>query len=239
MAIREDAPSMFSMLASVDWPSLDTDKAKAMAEMMERAEDRQARKDYFAAISQFQGRCPIIEKGDKANGRPYARMDRIWRTIKPLMFELGLAPSWHVVEYRESGNTCHLEGELTHTSGHFVKLIHDVPCPEKIPGQSSTQRAGSAETFAKRYATCSALGIVTGEDDDGTGGAPGHEVVSREQGNKIMDALGKFPFPDDEQKELLNWQGVKSVDGIHLDQFDVVMSELRRRYMDLKKKDAE
>ena len=60
-------------------------------------EEDEARKLYSQAIADFQSRCPIIEKGDKAHNKQYAAMDRIWRTIRPLMDETGLSIVWTVL----------------------------------------------------------------------------------------------------------------------------------------------
>ena len=59
-------------------------------------ENDEARKLYSQAIADFQSRCPIIEKGDKAHNKQYAAMDRIWRTIRPLLDETGLSIVWTV-----------------------------------------------------------------------------------------------------------------------------------------------
>lgn len=125
----------------------------------------EARKAYFAAISEFQKRAPIIEKGDEAHGKQYARMDRIWRTVRPIASELGLSVTWQVCLLRDG--ICHVEGQLAHSQGHGVPLAMDVALPELIRGQNLAQQVGSARTYAQRYAFCAALGIVTGEDDDG------------------------------------------------------------------------
>jgi hypothetical protein len=92
-------------------------------------------------------------------------MDRIWRSIRPLVTELGLSVTWQVCELRDG--VCHIEGQLRHRDGHGEKLVQDIPVPELLKGQNKAQQAGSAATYAKRYALCAALGIVTGDDDDG------------------------------------------------------------------------
>ncbi len=136
----------------------------------------ESRKAYFSAVSDFQCSAPIVEKGDDANGKPYARMDRIWRTVRPLLGKLGLSPTWQVSEFRAEFGLCHLEGTLSHRSGHSVPLRFDMPVPDAITNgsgravQNKAQVFASAMTYAQRYATCFALGIVTGEDDDGNGG---------------------------------------------------------------------
>lgn len=120
---------------------------------------------FNAAVVQFQRESAIVEKLDTANGRAYARMDRIWRTIRPLLDKCGLAITWESV--KTTADTVILDGHLRHSQGHAQPLHHEMPMPDVLKGQNSAQRAGSGETYAKRYAVCAALGIQTGEDDDG------------------------------------------------------------------------
>lgn len=152
----------------------------------------EARKEFNVATSDFQRRCPIIPKEDKGNKAPYARLDRIWRTIRPLMGELGLSVTWQICELRD-GSLCHVEGKLAHKSGHFERIVFDVPTSGVIKtteGKEVTnvsQMMGSAHTYAQRYATCSALGIVTGDDDDGFGA--GSNFVTLEQSREIAELV--------------------------------------------------
>lgn len=149
----------------------------------------EARKEYSKAIADFQSRCPIIEKADKAHNKQYAALDRIWRTIRPLMDETGLSVVWTANTITEFG--LHLEGEIRHRAGHSVPISYDLPMPDKVTGQNAAQQMGSATTYGKRYALCSALGIVTGEDDDAH--SAGTQFVTREQVEELSGLLDKCP----------------------------------------------
>lgn len=152
-------------------------------------ESDEARKSFSLAISEFQKRAPIVEKGDDANGKAYARMDRIWRTVRPLLTELGLSVTWQVAEIRSEGQVCHLEGMLRHRDGHFQELRFDIPIPDAISNssgkavQNKAQVMGSAMTYTQRYALCASLGVVTGDDNDG------HLTVTEEQEKQIKELL--------------------------------------------------
>jgi hypothetical protein len=149
---------------------VDADTLERLMALQERYDAGQAQKAYNQAVVEFQTRCPIVERGDSANGRAYARLDRIWRTVRPLMAECGLAVTWH--ECETTPDLVTIRGAITHRAGHSVAIMHTMPTPDRLNGQNAAQRAASAETYAKRYAICSALGIQTGDDDDGaaTGG---------------------------------------------------------------------
>lgn len=149
----------------------------------------QSRSSFNAAMVSFQQRVQIVAKGDIANGRAYARMDRIWREIRPLLHECGLAVTWESV--KTTGDMCILDGHIRHMDGHAQPLHHEMPMPDKINGQNAAQRAGSGETYCKRYALCAALGIQTGEDDDGgctVNAEPASQVAIDDVRTMLQDA---------------------------------------------------
>jgi len=168
----------------------------------------EARKAYSQAIADFQSRCPIIEKGDKAHNKAYAAMDRIWRTIRPLLDETGLSVVWTVNALTDYG--LHIEGEIRHRAGHAVPIAYDLPMPDKVTGQNAAQQMGSASSYAKRYATCAALGIVTGDDDDGL--AAGTQYVTKEQADELAALVRNTP--QGTLEALLEWAACDSLTDI-------------------------
>jgi hypothetical protein len=72
--------------------------------------------------------------------------------------------------------------KLTHVdSGQWQASLAVVPLPKADP-----QGMGSAMTYARRYALCAMLGIVTEEDDDGN--SAGLEARSRRKRNSTHEA---------------------------------------------------
>lgn len=183
----------------------------------------QARKAYHLAIAEFQKRAPIIEKGDKAYDKQYARMDRIWRAVRPITSELGLSVTWQVCELKDAG-VCHVEGNLGHAQGHSVRLAMDIPIPDLIKGQNKAQQLGSAFTYAQRYAFCAALGIVTGEDDDGRGAG---SFVTEEQAKEIallIDACRGLP--DFAEAKFWQWAQAEAPHEVQANRFNDVVRAL-------------
>ena len=165
------APDMLELIRAVaTTPDANMDALERLEAMYERSQDRSARSAFNAAVVKFQQSAPIIEKADKAYDKAYARMDRIWREIRPLMRECGLAITWESAD--PDGGTIVLVGHMRHSAGHSEPLRYVMPLPEAMKGMNSAQQYGSATTYAKRYATCAALGIQTGDDDDGHCAAP-------------------------------------------------------------------
>lgn len=198
-------------------------------------ESDEARKAYNKAIADFQRGAPIVEKGDDANGKQYAALDRIWRTIRPLLTDLGLSVTWQVSEVRDGSTICHLEGMLRHRDGHGEKLTFDLPIPDAITSssgkavQNKAQVIGSANTYAKRYALCAALGIVTGIDDDGNG-TGGDLTLTEQQEKQISDLLVHArTVPDFEEKKFWAWVGCDKVRDIYSKQVDEVVAKLQAK----------
>jgi len=192
----------------------------------------EARKAFNLSVSEFQRRAPIIAKADKAYDKEYARMDRIWREIRPLLTELGLSVSWQICELREG--VCHVEGMLRHKDGHGERLVYDCPLPAIIKtksggdAQNAAQQMGSATTYAKRYAMTGALGIVTGEDDDGH--RAGTQFVTHEQAEQIKDLISAAKgIADFDESKFWKWIAAECAADIPAARFNDAVAALKRK----------
>lgn len=186
----------------------------------------EARKQYNAAISDFQQRAPIIAKDDKAHDKTYARMDRIWREIRPLLTQLGLSVTWQICELRDQ--LCHVEGQLRHRAGHGERLVQDIPLPEIIRGQNRAQQMGSASTYARRYALCAALGIVTGDDDDGHNA--GTTFVTHDQAQEILGLVDACRgIADFNEAVFWKWAGATCAQEVESGRLNDVLAALKRK----------
>jgi len=205
--LAQPANSAVSIIQQAIASGADPAYLRELLQVREQWEAGEARKLYSQAIADFQSRCPIIEKGDKAHNKQYAAMDRIWRTIRPLLDETGLSIVWTVNQLTEYG--LHIEGEIRHKAGHAVPISYDLPMPDKVTGQNAAQQMGSASSYAKRYATCAALGIVTGEDDDGL--AAGTSYVTKEQADELTGILATLADRDGALAAMLEFGECDSV----------------------------
>ena len=132
-------------------------------------EKENARKDYFADLSQFQSACPVIHKGKAVmnkDGRSvryhYAPLETIQRAIGPLLLQFGFSYRFQTSSTADSVQvTC----IVSHRAGHeeqtqFTSAVD----PQAF--MNLAQKFGSALTFGKRYALCNGLGIISGDEDD-------------------------------------------------------------------------
>lgn len=176
----------------------------------------EAKKAYNHALADFQREAPIVEKADDAHGKKYAALDRIWRTVRPLLTEKGLSVTWHETSIDVDNKVCSIAGELAHRDGHSVTLKRDVPMPDIIRGQNAAQQAGSAETYGKRYALCAALGIVTGEDDDASSCG---ETITAKQMTELSGMLDQVDERDKVLTDLLDWASVDTLEDLPANKF--------------------
>jgi hypothetical protein len=207
----------------------DPQKLQKLLEVRREWQADEARAQFNQAIAEFQKCAPIVAKADRAYDKQYARMDRIWREIRPLLTELGLSVTWQICELRSDG-ICHLEGQLRHKDGHGERLVRDIPMPELLKGQNKAQQAGSASTYAQRYALCGALGVVTGDDDDGHAAAT--QFVTKEQATTIADMLDACRgLPDFNEAAFWKFAGVERgrTDLIAANRLNDVLGSLERK----------
>lgn len=113
------------------------------------------------ALVEAQSKMPAVPK-TKTNPffkSKYADLSSVVETVEPVIANVGLAVAQFV---SHDGASTTLKTFLMHTSGQWMgdeMVLH--------LGKSTPQDQGSAITYARRYAYCAALGIVSDDDDDG------------------------------------------------------------------------
>jgi hypothetical protein len=131
--------------------------------------DEQAAIAFREALSRFQGSCPIIPKKKIVKDKygkdryKYAPLDDIVKTVQPHLAENNLSYDIETVTTKDPAGI-QVNVKVFHTFGHSKESSFYVPVdPESY--MTDQQRWASAQTYAKRYAFCNALGILTGDDD--------------------------------------------------------------------------
>lgn len=100
----------------------------------------------------------------------YADLNSVIESVKLLLADNGLSyvqmPNTPPIEY---GPAIGLTTRLMHSSGQWIEETYTMPMPSEERGKSMMQVAGSAISYARRYALSAMLGIVADEDSDGNG----------------------------------------------------------------------
>ncbi len=120
-------------------------------------------KNLYKALSNFQNEVPVIHKDTKGYGYTYTNLTTILTTINPILKKNGL------------GFTQLLEGNGLKTiifhcdSGEALESFAEIPQNVTLKGMNAFQVLGSANTYIRRYALSSALGLITDKDIDACG----------------------------------------------------------------------
>ena len=92
-----------------------------------------------------------------------------------------------------------------------------------VEWENEAQRAGSAQTYAKRYALCAALGIVTGDDDDG---GPAVECIDDKQKGILLDWIANTETDTD---KFLAWLKVDCIESIPTTRYSEALAMLKKK----------
>lgn len=145
----------------------DIEVMERLFSLQEKWERNQAKKEFDLAMSKFQGKCPTIAKTKdvkNVNGMliyAYAPIDSIVSQVKDVLSECGLSYTFKTEINGEIKVICIIK----HLSGHQEDSGMIVPKSNSTKVNSPAQAIGGDVTFAKRYAFCNALGIMTGDED--------------------------------------------------------------------------
>lgn len=153
-----------------------------------------AREAWYAAMAEFQEKCPAIKKTATAKMKGYtytfAALDEICSTVQPVMGPLGLSMRWTTPTI--AGDTVTVACVISHRLGHF-ESSGDVVMPvmgatqrsdgSGEGGANAAQRVGISLTYAKRYSLLGILGMAP-EDDDDAAGAEKERGVPSQQGGR-------------------------------------------------------
>lgn len=160
---------------------IDVDKFAKLVDIVKMLENEKAKREFYEALSNFQGEVPPIKKLSKVDmgyGKPkynYAEFGEIVTTIQePLkkhglsyFFEIGNEP---VVVKGEKGEDIIVEYisvtcTVAHKGGYEKTTTMSVQ-KDVGAGKSDVQATGSTITYLKRYTLLALLGIGTADPDD-------------------------------------------------------------------------
>ena len=129
----------------------------------------------------------------------YAELPDIIDSVRQVLAEHGLSFAQSV----EGAGSYGVTTRIYHRVGHCEEFG-----PLLLPAGSTAQEAGSAITYARRYALCAALGIAAEDDDDGAAASKGSGAGKR---------LGKAqPVPEqDSVPVVLPSTGADGTGGAH------------------------
>lgn len=200
-----------TLIAKAIEHNLNVEGLERLLAMRERLKAESAKEAYFRALSEFQAECPVIRKKKSVMNRDgqsvrykYAPLDDIVDQCRKQLKAHGLSYTIQT-EYLEQA----IKAVCTvhHVAGHSEASEFTAPI-DREARMNDMQKTASAQTYAKRYAFCNALGILTGDEDD-DGGAL--DSISEKDHRRIEALIAKYGLDRDGIKNWLKERGVDHV----------------------------
>jgi len=147
---------------------IDVDKFAKLVDIVKMLENEKAKRDFYEALSNFQGEVPTITKKSEVNmgyGKPrynYASLGDIITEIQKPLQKCGLSYHWRV---NNDDSFIEVTCILAHKSGYELSTSISA-AKDATPGKSNVQAIASTITYLKRYTLISLLGIGTADPDD-------------------------------------------------------------------------
>ena len=176
-----EAQALISQAINKNVPVETMEKLLAMRREL-KAE--KAKEDYDYAMAQFQSECPTIGKNKKAGSGSftymYAPLEDIVEKVKDLLGKYGFSYSFDTQQNGKLKVVCKVKHKAGHTEVSEFELEID-----KAARMNISQQYGAALTYGKRYAFCSAFGIVVGGEDTDAKVTPKGEELTPDLIEKI------------------------------------------------------
>jgi len=221
--VSKEANSYDILMRAIEL-NVDLDAFEKLVNLVEKVQIDKAKREFYEALSNFQGEVPPIKKLSRADmgyGKPkynYAEFGEIVTTIQePLKkhglsyhFEIGIEPTIIKGEKGEDiivefvAVTC----TVAHKSGYEKTTTMSVQ-KDAGAGKSNVQAVGSTITYLKRYTLLALLGIGTADpDDDAVSTIPENQKIVDKKEDKsdlLAEIKDKLDHCNDEENVKKIW----------------------------------
>lgn len=171
-----NALTPMEMLSAAIQSGATPDLLEKLLALQERWEKNQARKAFDVAIAAAKAEIPVIVRGATGhNSKKYADFAAIARVVDPVISKHGLSYRFRTSQADKISVTC----VLSHEAGHSEENTLSGP-PDQTGNKNAIQAIGSTLSYLQRYSLIQALGLASGDDDDGSASEP-EEFITPEQ----------------------------------------------------------
>jgi hypothetical protein len=186
-------PSVSIMLQSIVEKGVTAENVAVMGQLIalkERMDSKQAEKEFAAAFVKLQAEMPKIEPTRGIPGKQgnikfhYAPYEEIMRKVRPLLTEHGFTLTFDS-DFADGRVT--VTCKLQHIGGHKTETKHAARVGSGPINSSEAQADGAAQTYAKRYALCSALNIVIEHDTDAESAKNQGDFITARQAAELRE----------------------------------------------------
>ena len=157
-----------TMIMSALEKGADISVLEKLIDLKNKVDQQRAEAEMRKALSLFQGEMPIIAKTKIVKNKDgsvrykYAPIDEIVKISAPLLAKYGLSVT---IDTQFNDKNVIVTAIVQHVAGGERKSSFVIPIM-KSDYMNDAQAVASALTYAKRYAYCNVLGIMTGDEDD-------------------------------------------------------------------------
>jgi hypothetical protein len=176
---------MHLLQVAMQTEGVDLDRLERLMLMQTQYEEKQAKKEYIVAMTDFKAECPVIAKLTPGQSNKYADLATIAEAIDPLLSKNGLSYRWdqkQSLDKKEITITC----IVTHVGGHSEKTPLTAGM-DTGGNKNAIQALGSSNSYLFRYTLNAALGLASKEmDDDGKeASTPPAEIIDENQWREL------------------------------------------------------
>lgn len=216
-------PTPMDLLQAAVANGVDAEQLEKLMDLQERYQANEARRAFSNAKADFQSRCPTILKTKSAGrGITYAPLDEVLRTIRPHLDATGLSVSFST---RKDDGERVCVCTVMHRDGHSEESTFPMQIDSEMR-VNDTQKTGSANSYAKRYALMGALNLVASDDDD-DGYAAGTVNVSEEEVARLTNLMKSIK--DIDRAAFFKFLGVDKLEDLPAKDFNRALNALKRK----------
>lgn len=187
------------------------------------------------AFVRAQSEFPQINKGQKATiptkkggeyEYTYAALPDVLEAVKSVLEKNGLAVAQSVAGDERS---IAVETRIYHNAGHVESFG-----PLVLPSGGDARAAGSAITYARRYALCAALGLAPDEDDDGAQASRTREPKAQTPWEWVWNESAVFKAWTDKERLAAAQLALEShafaAEPANMDEAKTILEHMRNQY---------
>ena len=164
---EEESKAVNGFITEAISKGLPVETMEKLFNLREKVKAEYAREEFMKAMANFQKECPIIEKTNAVKNKSgqvvyhFANLGDIVSQVKTPLGENNLSYDFITEDLKDFLKvTC----VVTHSLGHSKESSFQIPIGTESY-MTDVQKYGARVTFAKRYAFCNALGILTNDED--------------------------------------------------------------------------
>lgn len=177
----------------------DIEKLERLMAMQTQWDERNAKRDFLAAMARFQSRCPDIKKLKQGHNYKYAPLSDIVAQVRDLIAECGMCYRFEQDHEKGIRVTC----IVSHESGHSESNTM-VAAPDTSGSKNAIQAIGSTVQYLMRYTFVGAFGITTA-DEDMDGRLPEKAEVAIDRGEVIKKIQELIKSKGNTDEQFLAW----------------------------------